>query len=154
MKGLAFAVAASLFSLLTSSASAAVVRPENKVTNQLLVQDYLSSFNPTISIIEASQVPASTQGYQVSNNSIHEAVAALSTPFFAPSTKDSSAMSAFVMPTTGRGSKHNAFSDPPPSDPPGDPLAATPEPAAASLVLLGLFATGLLFARRSPARAS
>lgn len=154
MKGLAFAVAASLLCVLATSASAAVVRPDNKSTSPPLVQDYLSNLNPTISVIEASQVPVATKGKKASKASVKEAVAALSSPLLASTEKTSSAMSAFLVPTTGRGTKHNAVSDPP-SDPPlSDPLAATPEPAGVSLMLFGLFATGFLFARRSLVRPS
>jgi hypothetical protein len=133
-----YLILVSAFALaFTASAPAEIVSFKSKVANQPdVVQTYLSTFNPTVSVIEASQTPRT----QFKKNA---AAVLLAGPLFLPAT--TSASSGTKGKSSNKKGTVNAIVAPAILN---DPLTPTPEPAAESLVLMGLFGAGLWFVRR------
>jgi hypothetical protein len=108
-------------------------------TTPPVVQDYLSVLNPTVSVIEGSQVPVPKVKKSSKSVVTTDAVALLAT------TPD-------IKPKTKKGKKTANSLVSAPAILVNDPLDPTPEPPYGSLLLAGLFGTGFLLTRRHQAR--
>lgn len=118
-----------------------VILPKDNDANTTppVVQDYLSVLNPTVSVIEASQVPVPKVKKSSKSVVTDDAVALLATT---PDTKIK----------TKKDKKTANSSISAPAALVNDPLDPAPEPAYGSLLLAGLFGTGFLLMRRRQAQ--
>ena len=118
-----------------------VILPKAKDANTTppVVQDYLSVLNPTVSVIEASQVPVPKVKKSSKSAVTTDAVALLAT------TPDTTTK-------TKKGKKKANSLASAPAVLVNDPLDPAPEPPYGSLLLAGLFGTAFLFMRRHQAQ--
>jgi hypothetical protein len=144
---------AALMMLFTGSASAGIVG-SLKSHHHSAGKSFVTSTDPTVSVKKASKTTSVVKGSHVAKGShklANGSIKIRKTSGFGSSTN--MVLAALSTPV-GHASKHHKsgkgtlLSGPSAIVGGGSPVASTPEPASASLILLGLFATGLGLTRR------